>query len=92
MIELHSNQRGQLAVIGEATIFEAARLRDLLLGALQQRPAAVALDLAGLEALDTAGAQLLLAFKHEFAALSVQSCPPKLREHLEKIGLTSLLL
>jgi anti-anti-sigma regulatory factor len=92
MIDLHTDGQGKLTVVGEATIFEVARLRELLLAALRQRPTPKALDLSQLEALDTAGAQLLLAFKRESPALSVHSCPAQLRAHLENIGLASLLL
>lgn len=47
---------------GELDIYAAAELRQVLLGLLQ-RHAAIELNLAGVEAIDTAGVQVLMATK-----------------------------
>lgn len=53
----------RLAVQGDLTIYEACDTRQDLLALLQQDPGPWALDLSGVEELDSAGIQLLLSLQ-----------------------------
>jgi len=54
-----------LCITGGMTIFEAAELRDRLSAALTAVPQGLAVDLSGVEEVDTAGIQLLIALKRQ---------------------------
>lgn len=56
-----------LCITGGMTVFEVAELRDRLSTALNTAPERLSLDLSGVEEIDTAGTQLLLALKRQAA-------------------------
>ena len=57
-------QTGHLALTGELTIYEAARLKSLLLEHLNANEK-VEIDLSGITELDSAGVQLMLMLRRE---------------------------
>ncbi|KAF0813945.1 hypothetical protein IGB42_01624 [Andreprevotia sp. IGB-42] len=63
------DRNGQLLLQleGGLTIFQASELKDQLLQALSRTGNQIELDLSGVDELDTAGVQLLLALKQEAA-------------------------
>ncbi|GAA5173679.1 hypothetical protein GCM10025771_01490 [Niveibacterium umoris] len=56
-----------LCINGGMTIFEAVELREQLSAALTAAPERLAVDLSGVEEIDTAGTQLLIALKRQAA-------------------------
>lgn len=56
--------RGRLCVTGSLTIYEVGEARDTLLALLPLIGPLWQIDLGGLDELDSAGAQLLLAVQH----------------------------
>ena len=92
MIRVECNEDGTVCLTGEATIHHAEELYTELLACLRKRPEEVVLHLGGLTELDTAGAQILIAFKRALPAVRVHSCPNGLREFLSQTALVSLLL
>lgn len=90
MIEvLRDGARVQLR--GEATIHSAAELQAGLRAAAEGAPEPAALDLGGLTELDTAGAQLLLAFAVAAPKARLVSCPPQAAALLDRLGFSLLL-
>jgi anti-anti-sigma regulatory factor len=82
----------QLRVRGEVTIHSARGLYDALKPyANLAEDCPNSLDLSGVTAFDTAGVQLLIAFKASQRRLAVHSCPDAMRTFLEGAGLTRLL-
>lgn len=57
----NDREPARLSVLGDLTIYEAADTRNELLALLPQDAGPWALDLGGLEELDSAGIQLLLS-------------------------------
>ena len=57
----NDREPARLSVLGDLTLYEAADTRQALLALLPQDPGPWALDLGGLEELDSAGIQLLLS-------------------------------
>jgi anti-anti-sigma factor len=82
-----------LALDGELTIARAAELRETLLAA--QAQGVRALDLAAVEAFDTAGVQLLLAARHsarlDGTGFELRSVPAVVHEVLQRYGLADLV-
>lgn len=82
---------GLIVIRGEATIHNISRLWQQLKALDKDIGDRVSIDLSGLTALDTAGAQLLIAFRRNHVFSSVHSCPPPIRQFLELTGLTCVL-
>ncbi|MBS1210539.1 MAG: hypothetical protein H6R19_2937 [Proteobacteria bacterium] len=57
-------QPGQLLMTGELTIYDAAELKDLLLGCLHANPG-LEIDLSGVTELDSSGVQVMLLVQRE---------------------------
>ncbi len=90
MIEiLRGGARVQLK--GEATIDSAPDLCAGLSAAAAGSPEPAVLDLSGLTDLDTAGAQLLVAFAKSAPNARVVSCPPRAAALLDRLGFSRLL-
>jgi anti-anti-sigma regulatory factor len=91
LIEVSFDPARGLTLHGEATIHSVTQLYEQLkrleFGPTDQ----LLLDLSGLTALDTAGAQILIAFKRSRPGLAVCSCPGEIRRFVELTGLTYLL-
>jgi anti-anti-sigma regulatory factor len=92
MTELQVDDDGTLKIEGALSIFTAqdwcARLRAL---SPEDYPE-ITLDLSGLTEIDTAGIQLLLAFRVSHKNTRVHSCPKTLRDLIQQIGLERVLL
>lgn len=59
------DREGVLCVTGSMTIFEVAELREQLSSALAAADEPLRVDLSGVEEIDTAGTQLLIALKRQ---------------------------
>lgn len=90
-VEAQCAPDGHLSIRGEATIHHAALLHAQLVQLDLAKFDRISLDLSGLSALDTAGAQILIALRRSSRSLSVHSCPDSARQFLELTGLTTLL-
>jgi anti-sigma B factor antagonist len=81
-----------LAIDGEMTIYRAAELKPLVLGALEAAPA-LELSLAGVTELDTAGLQLLILAKEAALAggrsLRLVDHSPAVLEVFELLGMSA---
>ena len=91
MFELTLTPEGGLRLAGQATIDHAAELRERLLASVDGLSPEAALDLSALEALDAAGAQLLLALRRR-VPLRVAGLPPPIRAWLDETALAGPLL
>jgi anti-anti-sigma factor len=87
-----TDNQGNIRVTGEATIHQAETLREELLATLTTDRESWTLDLGGLTAMDSAGAQLFISFKKSVKAIQVHSCPENIRNYLDRIGLAQYLL
>lgn len=91
-VRLSLDPQGEVHVRGEATIHNAALLLKELRTLASSPSPPIALSLAELDALDTAGAQLLIAFKRRCPGLRVHSSTERVRQFIEITGLTDLLV
>jgi anti-anti-sigma regulatory factor len=91
VIDVRVEAGGTLHIGGEATIYNAQELHTQLNALVTHEVEPVALDLSNMTALDTAGAQVLIAFKRSFPTLCVHSCPTEVRRFIEKAGLEAQL-
>jgi anti-anti-sigma regulatory factor len=94
VIELTSAP-GSLMLRGQATRAEAGELARLLLDQIDAcQNGAVAFDWSGLETIDLAGAQVLIAFKRSVAPghLHWGPCAPAVLSYLKSCGLVGLLV
>lgn len=91
MIEVQAGPCGILSLHGEATIHHAKELHSQLIGFLAQGDQLTAIDFSQLTALDSAGAQILIAFKRAAPEISIHSCPEKIRRFAERTGIEALL-
>lgn len=82
---------GALLIRGPATVHNAAELLLQLKALDRESLKKVSIDLSGLTSMDTAGAQILIAFRRSVASTSVHSCPAEIRQFLETTDLTCLL-
>jgi anti-anti-sigma regulatory factor len=92
VIELTSAP-GSLMLKGQATRTEARELARLLLDTVDAcQNGAVAFDWSGLDAIDLAGAQVLIAFKRSVAPGNLHwgPCAPAVLSYLQSCGLASL--
>lgn len=84
-----------LRLDGELTIPQAAALREQLLAVLDTAPDGLTLDLADVEAFDSAGLQLLLAARHTLAergqSLTLAACSAPVADALRVYGLQAML-
>ena len=94
MIELIA-EPGSLVLRGRATREEARELARLLLDQVDGcKEGARALDWSRLEAIDVAGAQVLIAFKRSVqpGGLRLGPCAPAVLSYLKGCGLAGLLV
>ena len=86
--ERHEN-RLCLHAVGEMTIYHAAELKPVLLGALDQSDE-IEIDLSGVSEIDTAGVQLLMLMKREAVAtdkkLTLSGHSPAVLDVFELLG------
>jgi anti-anti-sigma regulatory factor len=93
MIEIQTDNEGKVVVKGEATIHFIKEFHESLLGKLAENEnrwkKGLWLDLGELTAMDTAGAQALLAFVKSCGAreISIDSCSESILPFLEMAGL-----
>ncbi len=87
MISIEMDESGTVTLAGDATVAEAGNLHAGLVRVLQDRTEGLVLDLGGLSAIDVAGVQVVIAFRRAVPGLRVQSCPPAIREKLERMNL-----
>ncbi len=92
MIQVTVDCNGWLSLSGEATIHYAAELQSALVALRAERANDFVLDLGALTAIDTAGVQVLLAFRKSSEPVRVTSCPDPLRAVLVRGGLVKLLM
>ena len=78
---------GVLRLAGELTIHTVERACQELKTFLTVGPAPTRIDLAGLVAIDTAGAQLLLVLRRSFPQLGLGGCPEPIERHLAELGI-----
>jgi anti-anti-sigma regulatory factor len=80
---------GQVRLTGQATIYFAEDLKRELARAIAQTQQPLSIDLGGLDALDMAGAQLLVALRRTYgpARVSFTNCPEPILEVLVLSGL-----
>jgi len=80
-----------LALTGELTIQAASAVRDQVLAALQESSTSITLDLSQVEAIDSAGVQILLAARRTAASrelrLAVTGLTTPIAEALAVYGL-----
>ncbi|MDR0277541.1 MAG: STAS domain-containing protein [Paucimonas sp.] len=85
------SQPARLDVRGDLTIYEASDTRQALLALLAQDPGPWALDLAGLDELDSAGVQVLLSLQKTLAqGAHVTDLSEQARALVELLRLESL--
>jgi anti-anti-sigma factor len=92
MIKVESDDWGEVKVAGDLTVHNAMELRDALVAILDPERTEWTLDLGGVTDLDTAGVQVLLAFRKSAGTVKVHSCPERQRVLLERVGLADHLL
>ncbi len=87
MLKLEKTGPDSFGLSGPATIGQAIRLKDLLSHIVINSD--LELELSGLSDLDTAGAQVLLAFRRSHPSRSIRliNCPEAVRENLRLLGL-----
>jgi anti-sigma B factor antagonist len=80
---------------GALTIVCGQAQRELLLAAIEGTGSECVIDLSAIEAIDSAGVQLLLAAQRSLeergARLALQAVPPGVRQVFETYGLQALL-
>lgn len=90
MIEVQC-EGARIVLRGDATIHSAAELYAGLRAAAEGSPEPAGLDLAGLVELDTAGAQILVAFAQAVPKARISGCPPGPAALIERLGFAKLL-
>lgn len=85
---------GRIRLLGQATIYYAEELQQKLAAAMAHSQEPLSIDLSGLESLDMAGAQLLLALSRTYgpARVRFQACPEPIRQMLALSGIERCLL
>ena len=89
--QVQLNEDGSLTLSGEFNIFRASDLYAALCPIVTDEPSELVIDLSGLTEIDAAGLQLLLALRAAVPQSQVHSCPPPVREFIERVGLTQVL-
>lgn len=79
------------ALQGEATVYEARALKAELGAMLTEIAGPCELDLSGLEALDLAGAQLLIAVQLCREGIRLTALPERLRANMVEAGMLEAL-
>ncbi len=92
MIEILTAEDGTIRLVGNANAHHVAELYAGLTQALKRGNGGFALDLGGLNELDTAAVQVLVAFRRSVPGVRFHSCPQELRDMLDRTGLVSLLV
>ena len=92
---VHGNEGIRLVVAGDVDVISAGQFREYLAGALDLRPAALTVDLAGVRFLDSAGLSALV-YAHNRAqeagiSLLVADPQPQVRRILDVTGLLTVL-
>ena len=77
---------------GDFVISNANAIRDELSQNLADDASDWTIDMSGITDLDTSGLQLLLMMRRAISNTRVCSCPTHLREFIESVGLTQLLI
>ncbi len=90
-MKITTDSAGTIRLEGSIDIHHAAELHRELSSVLRARPQELVVDLAAVTDLDTAGVQVLMAFKRSTPGVSVRSCPTALRDWLERGGFLGLL-
>ena len=90
-MKFSTDSAGTIRLEGSLDIHHAAQLHRELSSVLRSRPLELVVDLAGVTDLDTAGVQVLMAFKRSTPGVTIRSCPTALREWLERGGFLRLL-
>lgn len=89
-----SDGLGQIALVGEMTIYEASQLKALLLEQLQASPQ-LEIDLSGVTDLDCSGVQIMLLLRQEAKTagkpLQWMKHSPVVSQVLSLLNLSSLL-
>ena len=83
---------GEIRVAGEVTINHVAALYAQLKAITLEHSDQASLNLSGVTAIDTSGVQLLVAFKRLHPGTVVHSSAHVVRQFLELVGMTTLLL
>ncbi len=97
MIEIQGDNKGNMVVKGEATIHFIKEFHENLLTGLSKAEnrseSSLTLNLEELTAMDTAGAQVLLAFIKSYGAreTAIESCSESIRLFLDMAGLKRYL-
>ncbi len=91
MLEVHSDAPGRLSLHGHCGLAQATLLAQALAQAHDQ-DGVVTIDVSGLDDLDTAGLQVLLAFaRHRGGGAQLQGWSPALAARLRLTGFAELL-
>ena len=91
MTQVQFNDDGSVSLSGEFNIFAASALYSALCPIFTDEPLELVIDLSGITEIDTAGLQLLLAVRAAVPKSQVHSCPPVVRDFIERVGLTQVL-
>jgi anti-anti-sigma factor len=91
MTQVQLNEAGTLTLAGEVNISNAASIHAELITILAHAPDQLLIDLSQVTELDAAGLQLLLSLRLTVENSRVHSCPPHLRNFIERVGLTRVL-
>lgn len=92
MSEVEIDDMGVVKLTGEIDIFSVEALQQRLLAITPDEFPEITLDLSGVTELDTAGLQLLWAFRSGFASFRVRACSGELRGFIEKLGFEKLFI
>ena len=90
MIEVIKVDDGELVLKGDATVAYVDQLHREIGEAFSGYSGKILVDLEGVKEMDSAGAQTLIAFRKSHGAEKVRltRCPEKIRDMLDKSGLS----
>jgi anti-anti-sigma regulatory factor len=93
MVQVNSQGPRHVEIIGDATIHDAETLYAGLVGLTLDETADIEIDMRGLEALDVAGVQILVAFRRHWGAarMSFRNLPAHVLETLRLGGMGCIL-
>jgi anti-anti-sigma regulatory factor len=91
-IGVEVDDAGEIRVLGEVTIHHVAALYVQLKAIALGHSVQASLNLSAVTAIDTSGVQLLVAFKRLHPGTVVHSSTHVVRQFLELVGMTTLLL
>ena len=89
MLKVINQGERHLEISGDATVFEADKLHTALAGLRLASEGEISVELGNLEALDVAGAQILIAFRRYLGAtrVSLHNLPAHIVDTLKLGGL-----